>query len=163
MKTTLILLLCCFFSPVFLYGQDEVVESSTQDVTAESAKKTALSVGVLMGGGSLIGADFEFLIPKTSVGVQIGAGISSLGGGINYHFKENIESSFISLQYLYQQFGDNHFASWLGPMYVFRAKKMFQAGIGVGSLVEKGPGWYRQTAKAQKVTASLLFQVGLYF
>jgi hypothetical protein len=166
MKTKLILLICCFSCSVFLYGQEaqeEVIETSVQDTSAENVKNTALSVGVLMGGGSLIGADFEFLLPKTRVGLQVGAGISSVGAGINYHLKDNINSSFISLQYFYQQFGDNHFASWLGPMYIFRAKKLFQAGIGLGSLVEKGPKWNTQSETAQKATASLLFNIGVYF
>ncbi|MDR0682081.1 MAG: hypothetical protein LBG15_09585 [Dysgonamonadaceae bacterium] len=161
MKNKVVLLVFCFSCSVFLYGQEE--QKETVVTSAQNTKNTALSIGAFMGGGSLIGADFEFLIPKMRLGLQVGAGISSVGAGINYHLKDNINSSFISLQYFYQQFGDNHFASWLGPMYIYRAKKLFQAGIGVGSLVEKGPKWYTQKEKAQKVSASLIFNVGVYF
>jgi hypothetical protein len=145
-----------------MYGQENGT-ASENDVLEENRKNTALSLGVLMGGGSLIGADFEFMLPKTRLSVQVGAGISSFGGGINYHLKENINSSFISLQYLYQQFGDNHYASWLGPMYIYRAKKLFQVGIGVGSLVEKGPKWRTLPEKDQKVSATFLCSIGVYF
>jgi hypothetical protein len=158
MKKQIILSILCFSYSLFTYGQEEVLVSEEAN-----EKNTALSLGVLMGGGSLVGADFEVLLPKTSLSLQIGAGISSFGGGINYHLKKRINSSFVSLQYLHQGFGDNYYASWFGPMFVYRSKKLFQAGIGVGSLVEKGSKWYTQSEKNQKITASLLFNVGVYF
>jgi hypothetical protein len=56
MKIKFILLAFCFSCSVFLYGQEaqeEVVETSVQNAPAENMKNTALSVGLLMGDGSL--------------------------------------------------------------------------------------------------------------
>jgi len=130
---------------------------------AQTDKTTAASVGVMMGGGSLIGVDVEYVIPKSSLGLQVGAGIFSVGAAINYHLKPDIRSSMISLQYYRQGFGDNYYASWLGPMFIFRAKKIFQAGLGIGALIDKGDKWYTLTEAYQNSSGSLLFQLGVYF
>ncbi len=111
-----------------MYGQNTVrrnVEENTTESLSEEASNIVVSAGLMMGGGSLIGLDLEYIIPKTRLGIQIGAGISSFGGGINYHLKDGINSSFLTVQYLHQGFGDNHYASWLGPMFVFRARKRY--------------------------------------
>ncbi|MDR2621621.1 MAG: hypothetical protein LBC48_03450 [Dysgonamonadaceae bacterium] len=165
MKNKLFLFAVCVILSSFssVYAQENEASQESVSATVENEKNVALNVGVMMGGGSLIGADLEYLVPKTQLGLQVGVGISSFGAGLNYHLKNKINSSFVSLQYYYQQFGDNHYASWLGPMFVYRAKKLFQAGIGLGGLVEKGPGWYRLSEEAQKVNVTLLFQVGVYF
>lgn len=66
--------------------------------TQISNAKTAINIGVLMGGGSLTGTDFEIMLLHR-IGIQAGIGIASFGAGINYHLKPQITSSFISLQY----------------------------------------------------------------
>lgn len=144
MKNKLFLFAVCVIFSSFsaMYAQENEASPESISKTVEKEKNVALSAGIMMGGGSLIGVDLELLVPKTQLGLQVGAGISSFGGGLNYHLKNRINSSFVSLQYYYQQFGDNHYASWLGPVFVYRAKKWFQAGAGLGGLVEKGPGWY---------------------
>jgi hypothetical protein len=120
-------------------------------------QKAAVDVGVLMGGGGLIGGDFEALIlPK--IGLQLGVGLGSFGGGINYHLKPYINSPFISFQYWQQGMAANHFASYVGPMFVYRAKKIFQAGLGVGYVVDKGPQF-----TLGKTNIILLYNIGLYF
>lgn len=167
-KIGLLLLYFIYSSLVFAqeYSEVKVQEekaATTQNQESSSVKNTAISIGLMMGGGSLIGADLEYVIPNTSFGFQVGAGISSLGAGINYHLKKCANSPFVSLQYFHQGFGDSYYASWLGPMFVWRHKKLWQAGIGVGSLLEKGPQWTRQNENQQKNTASLLFNLGLFF
>jgi len=49
----------------------------------------------------------------------------------------------------------------LGPMLNYRAKKIFQAGIGWGAVVSKGPRW--SAAYEKDVTMLLQFNIGLYF
>jgi len=126
-------------------------------------ERTSINVGVLMGGGGLIGADLEFLAGKR-VGLQLGGGLGSVGFGVNYHLKPYINSQFVSVQYWHQGFGDNHYASYLGPMYAFRAKKIFQFGIGFGTVLSKGPGWERAWEnKEAPGNVALLYNIGLYF
>ena len=126
-------------------------------------ERTSINVGVLMGGGGLIGADLEFLLGK-QLALQFGAGLGSAGGGINFHFKPYINSQFVSVQYFHQGFGENHYASYLGPMYVFRAKKIFQFGIGFGTVLSKGPGWERRwEGKDGSANVIMLYNIGLYF
>lgn len=118
-----------------------------------------------MGGGGLIGADLEFLIGK-QVGLQFGAGlVGSIGGGFNYHFKPYINSQFVSIQYWQQGFGDNHYASYLGPMYTFRARKIFQIGIGFGKILSTGPGWERawENKTEPSKSVALIYNIGLFF
>lgn len=131
---------------------------STEQIQTDIPKKLAINAGILMGGGSLVGADFEYM-PASKLGIQAGMGISSYGFGLNYHLKEQVNSSFISVQYWNQGFGDNHYASYVGPMFVFRAKKIFQAGIGFAAILNKGPQFKSDT----DVNAALLYNIGVYF
>ena len=139
--------------------QVQGVFNSMQECREE---RTSINAGLLMGGGGLIGADFEFLASKR-VGLQLGGGIGSLGFGLNYHFKPCINSQFISIQYFHQGFGDDHYASYIGPMYVFRAKKLFQFGIGFGSVLTKGPRWEKTYAGKEDPSIVLLINAGMYF
>lgn len=127
-------------------------------IQADIPNRAAVNLGVLMGGGSLIGADFEYM-PASRLGIQAGMGISSFGFGLNYHLKDRINSSFVTVQYWNQGFGDNHYASYIGPMFVFRAKKIFQAGIGLAAILNKGP----QFKADSDVNAALLYNIGVYF
>jgi hypothetical protein len=131
---------------------------SQKVVETELNQKGAINAGVLMGGGGLIGGDFEAMVaPK--IGLQLGVGLGSFGGGINYHFKPNINSSFASIQYWQQGMGASHFASYIGPMFVYRAKKLFQAGLGLGYIVDKGPTFSLKS----DTKMILLYNVGVYF
>ena len=143
--------------------QQSQVEFKPTSVGRE--ERISLNVGLLMGGGGLIGADLEFMMSKR-LSLQFGAGLGSVGGGLNFHFKPYINSQFLSIQYLQQGFGNNHYASYLGPMYTFRAKKIFQFGIGFGTILSKGPQWETTWAnKKNEPTApiALLYNIGLYF
>jgi hypothetical protein len=161
MKNRIFLLLICISFPIFLYGQS----NETQPEQAEPVKNVAINAGFLMGGGSLIGIDFEGLVVQDRFGLQLGFGIGSIGGGINYHLKEGVNSSFVSLQYWRQGFGNDYYASYIGPMFVFRAKKLLQIGLGIGNIIDKGPQWevVNTKEKAQKVNMALLYNIGLYF
>lgn len=102
--------------------------------------RKCLTIGILEGGGSLIGADFEVLL-SNYFGLQVGAGIIGYGGSLNVHFKPNIRSSFVSLQYWHQGIGASHTQTVIGPSMVFRGKKWFTAQLGFGFAAEKGPAW----------------------
>ena len=128
----------------------------------ESGKRTSINVGVLMGGGSLLGVDFEFLLGK-HVGLQLGAGMSSVGFGINCHLQPDINSQFVSLQYLCQGFGQNHFASYLGPVHNFRVGKILQFGIGLGAVLSTGPRWEATYEDKKAPAVMLLYNIGVYF
>ena len=130
------------------------------DAPATEESRLAISTGFLMGGGGLIGADLEFM-PTNRLGLQAGVGLGSFGFGLNYHFQDRINSSFISLVYWQQGLGDNHYASYVGPLYTFRARRFFQASVGYGLVVNEGPA-IRGT-RYEGTTASLLFNIGLFF
>ncbi len=83
----------------------------------------------------MIGADLEFLVTDR-LGFQLGGGFLGYGGGINYHFKPSIKSSFVSLQYWNQGLGDYFALRTIGPNYVYRSKKWFTFQIGVGAPLE---------------------------
>lgn len=129
MKQILIMILICISTNLF--SQEEQISEQTE-------KRNSITIGILQGGGSLIGADMEFLLTDR-FGFQIGAGLVGFGGGLNYHFKPSIRSSFISLQYWNQGIGDSFAQNVIGPNFVYRGKKWFTAQIGLGVPLEKGP------------------------
>lgn len=124
-----------------------------------SPKKCAISAGVLQGGGGLVGADFEVMI-SDRFSAQAGAGLLSFGAGINYHFKPFINSSMISLVYWHQGIGNSHTIGWAGPVYTFRAPKVFQFQIGMGYKTDYGPA---ATSEMQELPVGLLYSIGVYF
>lgn len=124
----------------------------------EDSKRTCLTVGIMNGGGSLLGADLEFLLGDR-IGLQVGAGLTSLSAGLNFHLKPNIESSFITFQYWHQGFGDMHVQDVLGPAYVFRGKKWFTAQIGLGAALDKGPAYPEDITQPDVM---LTYAIGAY-
>jgi hypothetical protein len=122
-------------------------------------KKASVTIGILNGGGSLIGIDYESLITKR-IGVQIGAGLVGFGGGINYHLKPNIRSSFISLQYWHQGFGELFAQDAIGPSFVYRGKKWLTFQIGIGANIQQGPAYPKNL---DKQPIMLLYSIGAYF
>jgi hypothetical protein len=120
--------------------------------------KVAVTLGFLNGGGAIVGADFEFMLTER-VSLQLGAGLPSFGAGINYHLKPGIRSSMINLGYWHQGIGETYFQSVLGPSYVFRARKLFTAQIGLGYLLEEGPAWPTDRVHP---SVMLLYSIGIY-
>lgn len=129
MKQILIMILICISTNLF---------SQEEQVIEQLEKRCSLTIGILQGGGSLIGADIELLLTK-QFGFQLGAGFTGFGGGLNYHFKPSIRSSFISFQYWNQGIGVSFAQNAIGPNFVYRGKKCFTAQIGLGVPLEKGP------------------------
>ena len=145
---------------VFLEPQKTQQSQGDYQPMSGRMERTSINVGAFMGGGGIVGADLEFLLGKR-IALQMGAGVFSLGCGINYHFKPQINSSFVSLQYCHLGFGENHVGSTFGPMFTFRAKKILQAGIGYGVVANKGALW--EQAYKEDVSVLVHFNIGLYF
>ncbi len=124
-----------------------------------SPKKCAISAGVLQGGGGIVGADFEYMFGN-HFSAQAGIGLVSFGASINYHFKPFINSSMISLVYWNQGIGDSFTQGVVGPVYTYRAPKVFQFQIGMGARVAKGPALNPDYAN---VPVMLLYSIGVYF
>ena len=63
MKKSVLLLVDLLFLGGFVFGQEAQLEKEP---------KVAVTLGVLQGGGSLVGGDFEFLV-SDRIGLQVGA------------------------------------------------------------------------------------------
>ncbi|MBP1629890.1 MAG: hypothetical protein H6Q15_783 [Bacteroidetes bacterium] len=149
MKKIIILIMICFSTNLF---------SQTEQIKEEVNMRKSVTIGVMQGGGSLIGADFEFLLTDY-FGFQVGAGIVGYGAGLNYHFKPSIRSSFISIQYWNQGIGKSFTQNAIGATYVYRGKKWFTFQIGLGVPLEKGPA---MPADFEQPPVMLLYSIGAY-
>ena len=147
-----------FIISLFLFSVSVGVFSQVIE-NKDIEKTSSITVGVLQGGGSIVGADFETLVSR-KLGLQIGAGLLGFGAGIDFHFKPTIHSSFISLQYWHQGIGSTYTQSMLGPTFVYRAPKWFTAQIGLGYVLEHGPAW---TSAIGNSPVILLYSIGAYF
>ena len=148
----LVLLICLSLAVAPVFAQEYREET-------EKEEKVSLTVGLLQGGGSLLGANLEFLLSR-HIGVQLGAGFVGYGAGLNVHLKPSIRSSFVSLTYWHQGIGASHSQSVLGPSFVYRSKKWFTAQLGVGFPLEKGPAW---PVEMEHPPVILLYSIGAYF
>lgn len=135
--------------------------SIAQHAPGEQTKdsRASITIGILQGGGSLVGADLEFLATDR-LGIQLGAGLVGYGGGINYHLKPTIRSSYFSFLYIHQGTGDSFVQSVAGPNFVFRGKRWFTIQIGAGIRIEEGPAL---PAKLKDTSFMLMYAIGAYF
>lgn len=120
--------------------------------------KNSLTIGILQGGGSLVGVDYERMLGQY-IGVQVGAGLIGAGAGVNIHFAPRVKSSLLSIQYRHQGFGSNHAQSMVGPSYIYRARKWFTFQVGVAALTRTGPAW---PANTQHPGVLLTYSIGGY-
>jgi hypothetical protein len=149
MKRIFILILICLTSNLF---------SQTEPEMELVEERNSITIGILQGGGSLVGADIEFLLTD-QFGLQIGAGLIGFGGGINYHFKPSIRSSFVSFQYWNQGIGESFSQNVVGPSFVYRGKKWFTFQIGLGVPLEKGPA---MPEDFEQPPVMLMYSIGAY-
>ena len=141
-----------------LAAQDYYEERSAKLPSIEPT--TCITVGILQGGGSLVGADLEVLL-SDRFGAQIGGGLVGFGGGLNFHLKPGIRSSFISVQYWNQGIGNSFSQSLIGPSYVYRSRKWFTFQIGLGAILEVGENDIYQ--EGQEPDVILTYAIGAYF
>lgn len=137
-----------------LNAQEEVkVEPSVP------VKHAAITIGYCQAGGSYAGADFELLVsPK--IGLQAGLGYLGYEGGINFHFRPVINSSFLSLKYWHQGIGDKFRQDAIGTTLNIRAGKLIATQIGLGFPMKTGPA---MAADYEVPKAMLLYSIGIYF
>ncbi|MFO7370646.1 MAG: hypothetical protein R6X09_10285, partial [Bacteroidales bacterium] len=79
---------------------------------------------------------------------------------VNFHLKPDVRSSFVSIQYWHQGIEENFAQSLIGPSFVFRAKRIFTAQIGLGFVLEKGPAWPSSETQPPVI---LTYSLGLFF
>jgi hypothetical protein len=141
------------------YGQPSPISSTSYSQLDNNGPKNSITIGFLEGGGSLVGVDYEVLFSR-SVGIQLGAGLVGFGASLNDHFKPTIRSSYISLQYWHQGFRNSYTQSLIGPSFVFRAKRIITAQLGLGFVLEKGPAWPENKTQPPIM---LTYAIGIYF
>jgi hypothetical protein len=126
----------------------------------------AITVGVLQGGGSLVGVDFEQMVGN-NIGVQAGAGLIGFGAGINYHFQPTSASSGISIQFWNQgTSGDKLSQRILGVTYLYRSEAGFTAQLGLGSVITRGKimdDYYKDKGITNPPAVILMYSIGWYF
>ena len=140
------------------YSDRSAIRTENKKTRLDELYRSSVTIGILQGGGSLVGFDFETLLTKR-FGVQVGAGLIGFGAGMNFHFKPTIRSSFVSLQYWHQGIGSSYTQSIAGANYVFRGKKWFTFQIGLGVPVEYGPSF---PINAQRPNVILTYAIGGY-
>ena len=155
-----VLFILLLVASISLNAQDYYQADYKETNSLEAVSTSCITVGILKGGGSLIGADLEFLLSE-KIGAQIGGGLVGYGGGINFHLKPGIRSSFISVQYWNQGIGGTFVQSLVGPNFVYRSKKWFTFQIGLGALLEIGEENIYDEGEVPDVI--LTYAIGAYF
>lgn len=153
MKKLILMIMVCIIS-TNLYAQIEMPKAETP----QEKEFSCITIGILNGGGSLIGGDFEVLLTDR-FGVQVGAGLVGFGAGLNYHLKPSIRSSFVSLQYWNQGIGETFSQNVMGLNYVHRGKKWFTFQIGLGAPLSEGPNY---PDNIEQPPIMLMYSMGFY-
>ncbi len=121
-------------------------------------KWNSLTIGILEGGGSFVGFDVELMV-SDHLGFQVGGGIVGFGGGINYHLKPSIRSSFLTIQYWNQGTGQSFVQNAVGPAFVYRGKKWLTFQIGLAFPLSKGPAY---PSNFEQTPIMLSYAIGAY-
>lgn len=131
-------------------------DSYTRIGLTDFVPETAVSAGFGMGGGTVMGGEMEVMFfPRVSA--QLGAGFFGFSGGLNYHIYPTVSSPYFSLKLWQDGLGNDYDATYIGPSFVYRAGRLFQAGLGFGYLVNKNPAYKPGS------NFTLSFNLGLYF
>ena len=146
----------------------EEVLDAEDVIQAETVQDMATTLGVLQGGGALIGLDVERMI-NDRWSVQIGAGMVSLGAGLNYHLKPQINSNFISIQVWNQGlFGESLAQRLVGVSYVFRgAESGFTGQLGLAYVLERSARVTQllgdMAGEGNVPSVALIYSIGWWF
>ena len=106
------------------------------DLKVDNYKKSALTVGILNGGG-LVGAELETLL-KGRFGAHLGFGFVGACAGLNYHLKPTTTSSYITAEIRATGIGEIYTSTTVGIGFVIRYKG-FSMQLGGSYLLDKGP------------------------
>ncbi len=143
-------------------AQTEIYTANTGNEKEPDFEKICITVGILNGGGALVGADLEVKIID-HVGIQAGAGFVGYGGGINFHFKKQLRSSFLSLQYFHQGIGESYIQSMIGPSFVYRSKKWFTCSLGFARVLDVDRDNAPTNYSVQQDDFIPTYSIGAYF
>jgi hypothetical protein len=136
--------------PAFLRGQPDSVPPDSAlslqeelppvaDAPAKKAARVAIGGDLSMDGAyPTISAEAEVLLAQNRWGALARVSRRDLSAGVTFHLKPRLNSSFVSLQYQHKSIGiASQSIGMVMPMFTYRAKKYFQAGAGIGSIVYK--------------------------
>ena len=143
--------LLLFLSIIFL--------SQAQLKNITPAYNSSITIGILNGGGALIGADYEFM-STPNIGLQIGGGLIAYGFALNYHPAPGVQTSFMSLSYWNQGWGQNFVQRIIGLSYVYRSTGWLTGQIGLGIPIAEGPA---MPAGVKQRPLMLLYSIGAVF
>lgn len=150
----------------FLFFSSIVPSFAQQMESIERPQRHAVTVGVLQGGGSLIGVDYELMVGDR-IGIQAGAGLIGFGAGVNWHFHSTARSSAVSLQFWNQGVsGDNLSQRVIGLTYLYRAEGGFTFQAGLGPVVTKGKlmdDYYKKKGITNPPALIAIYSIGWYF
>ena len=124
----------------------------------ETVKSSAITIGILQGGGSMVGVDFEGQVYK-NLSLQFGIGYVGAGAGVNFHFSNSLRSSFLSVMFWNQGVGNAHTQTLVGPNFVYRSQSWFTAQIGLGFALNKGRAY---TPNMDQPPVMLMYAVGVF-
>ena len=125
-----------------------------------SYKKNAIILGVLTGGGSLVGLEYERMI-YGPLGITIGGGIIGIGAQVNLHFKPSVTSSGVSLVWWNQGIpGNTASQQILGLCFTARLWKWVHASLGFGYAYWQGA---KMAAALKNTKFMLLYNIGVSF
>ena len=71
---------------------------SQEDSSAVKEKRNLLGIGYQVGGGTLIGVDYEIRV-HDFIGVHFGGGFAGYNAGINIHLSPVTKSNFVSISF----------------------------------------------------------------
>lgn len=160
LKKILILLSTIFLlSAPSLAAQEPV---NTPDAENDLYKNFALSIGFLKGGGSLVGAELEWLFADRFA-ATIGGGYLGVSAGLNYHFDSTVHSNYIGLFFFDQNVGQPDFEQMsTGVLFGTRGFGFLSAELGVGYTLRRGPKIIEQLG-GQNPSIMLVYNIGVYF
>ncbi|MFN8208965.1 MAG: hypothetical protein U0T82_16385 [Bacteroidales bacterium] len=146
------------YKPVMYQNETKNEPKNESKYEAPTDYRQCITVGILQGGGSLVGADLELKL-SDRFGIQAGMGFIGFGAGLNLHFKPTLRSSYLSLQYWHQGYEETYTQSLFGPSVVLRGKRWLSAQIGMGALLESGPAWPKDK---EHPSVMLTYALGFY-
>ncbi len=123
--------------------------------------KYVITIG-LLHGGSILGGDVEMRL-FDGAGIQLGFGAIGFSTGFNFHFDRDIKSSYVSIMYVHQGFGNLFLQNMFGPAYVHRWKNGLSTQVGVGFLSEYGAKWGRNFEDNIPPAIQPMIALGYYF
>ena len=114
-----------------------------------------ITVGVLQGGGALLGFDFEQRLAR-HFGIQVGAGVIAVGGGITWYPTPGIRRNHWYVGYSHEGIARDYSLSIVGLTHVWRSEHRLSWQLGAGARVGNVP----DASHSRDVTIILLYSIG---